>query len=198
MRKNNLNFVVDALAFVAFVSLATTGVLMRYILPPGSGHFSALWGMDRHGWGQIHFWLSTAFMAALGLHLLLHWRWITAVVGGRPRQGSGVRIALACVGLISLAGLALAPFFAQVERTTRARHRPDPIAQDKDSAYEIDGSVSLSDIERLSGVSPHLIAQELGLPPTVDANAHLGELRQRHGFKISQVRAIVQQHANKQ
>ena len=38
MNRTTLNFVVDTAAFVGFVLLTTTGVLMHYLLPPGSGH----------------------------------------------------------------------------------------------------------------------------------------------------------------
>jgi len=61
MKIVKLNFIVDVVAFAGFVVLTTTGVLMRYILPPGSGHYSTIWGMDRHEWGGIHFWASVLF-----------------------------------------------------------------------------------------------------------------------------------------
>ena len=35
MNHTTLNFVVDTAAFVGFVLLTTTGVLMHYLLPPG-------------------------------------------------------------------------------------------------------------------------------------------------------------------
>ena len=47
---------IRGLAFAGFVLLITTGVLMRYVLPPGSGRRAAIWGLDRHGWGDLHFW----------------------------------------------------------------------------------------------------------------------------------------------
>ena len=34
------NFVIDAIAFVAFVLLTATGLVERYLLPPGRGDFS--------------------------------------------------------------------------------------------------------------------------------------------------------------
>src|SRR4030042_875517 len=95
MQRTKVNFIVDAVAFVALVLLTATGVLIRYVLPAGSGRFSALWGMDRHGWGQLHYWFSVVLMAAFGFHLFLHWRWVVNVVKGRPRAGSGPRLALA-------------------------------------------------------------------------------------------------------
>ena len=48
MKRANLNFLIDTVAFVAFVLLISTGLLVHYVLPAGSGHFSILWGMDRH------------------------------------------------------------------------------------------------------------------------------------------------------
>lgn len=102
MKRANLNFVLDAVAFAAFVLLTSTGVLMRYVLPPGSGHFSILWGMDRHEWGQLHFWIAVVLMASMGLHLLLHWRWIISMVKGRSREGSGIRVAFAFAGVMTL------------------------------------------------------------------------------------------------
>ena len=51
MNRTWVNFVIDTVAFVAFVLLTTTGVLMRYLLPPGSGHYTTIWGLDRHEWG---------------------------------------------------------------------------------------------------------------------------------------------------
>lgn len=65
MKRINLNFIIDVAAFVGFVMLTTTGVLMRYILPPGSGRYSTIWSLDRHEWGGIHFWISIIFFPYL-------------------------------------------------------------------------------------------------------------------------------------
>ena len=126
MNRTTLNFVVDTAAFVGFVLLTTTGVLMHYLLPPGSGHHTTIWGLDRHDWGQVHFWISAVFLGSLALHLCLHWRWVTALVRGRPRQGGtqpGVRVALALVALIALLALALAPLFSSVETSSHRAGR---------------------------------------------------------------------------
>jgi hypothetical protein len=55
MSRSTTNFVVDAVAFAALVLLRTTGAITRYVLPPGIGHFSSLWGMDRNDWGEMQF-----------------------------------------------------------------------------------------------------------------------------------------------
>jgi hypothetical protein len=74
MKRPNVNFAVDCLGFAGFVLLTATGVLMRYVLPPGSGHSTTIWTLDRHEWGSIHFWIAIAFLAVLAFHLFLHWR----------------------------------------------------------------------------------------------------------------------------
>ena len=195
MRKTNLNFVVDTVAFAAFVLLTATGVLVRYVLPPGSGRFSTLWGMDRHEWGRIHFWIAVLLLVSLGLHLFLHWRWVVSMVKGRPREGSGLRVALAVVGVLALGGLASAPFFGPVEQTGEPPHRLRSTKQGGGEANRIDGSMTLREVERRTGVPKAVILQELGLPLDVPADERLGRLRGQYGFEMQAVREIVEEHA---
>ena len=194
MKRANLNFLVDAVALIAFVLLAATGVLVRYVLPPGSGHFSALWGMDRHQWGQVHFWIAVVLMASLGLHLFLHWRWVLCMVKGRPREGSGLRVALSLVGIIALAALTAAPFFGRVEQTGEPPHRRRAADQGESGAFKIDGSMSLTEIEQLTGVPAVVVLRKLGLPADVRVDARLGRLSKEHGFELHDVREVVRKH----
>ncbi|RIL01677.1 MAG: hypothetical protein DCC71_17320 [Proteobacteria bacterium] len=113
------NALVDGISFAAFVLLTSTGVLLRWTLPPGSGRRTTVFGLDRHEWGTLHFWMAIALLAALSLHLALHWRFIANVVRGRARTGSWKRAAIGVFGLIALLALALAPFFAPVEESAR-------------------------------------------------------------------------------
>jgi hypothetical protein len=195
MRKPSLNFLIDGIAFAAFVLLAGTGVLMRYVLPPGSGHFLTLWGLDRHEWGVIHFWIAVAMMAALALHLLLHWRWVVDMIRGRPREGSGVRVALAFVGILGLIGLALSPFFGPVEHDGEPPHkmRSGELPESPDS--QIYGSMTLREVEQLTGVSSEVILRELGLPSGVPVDERLGRLRRQYGFRMDDLREVVRKHA---
>ncbi len=129
MKRTTLNAVVDALAFAGFVLLVATGVLMRWTLPPGSGRHLTVWGLGRHEWGVVHFWVSVALLAALAAHVALHWRWIVAVARrGDDHEVSRVRVALGLVALAALLALAMAPFLSPVERGARhggppGRHR---------------------------------------------------------------------------
>ena len=128
------NALVDGLCFAAFALLTSTGVLLRWSLPPRSGHRTTVFGLDRHEWGTLHFWTAIAFLAALALHLALHWRFVANVLRGRSRDGSWQRPLLGLFALIALVALALAPLLAPIETAPgggpgRGPHRvEEPVA----------------------------------------------------------------------
>lgn len=191
MKRPNLNFLVETAAFAAFVLLTSTGVLMSYILPPGSGHFSTLWGMDRHGWGRLHFWIAVVLMGFLGLHLLLHWKWVTGMVKGQPGEGFRMRTALSVVGLLALIALSVLPFLGRIEHGGDPPHKMRSEDHDKIEGYRIDGTMTLADVERLTGVPATVILRELGLPADLPKEEQMGGLRKRYGFELHDVREVV-------
>lgn len=195
MNRTIVNFVVDIAAFVAFLFLATTGVLMRYVLPPGSGHFSRLWGMDRHQWGAIHFWIAAALTALVVLHLYLHWRWIVSTLCGRRPERSAVRITAAVLVVLVVAGLGVSPFFTPVEsRNSSPPHRLQSEKPPESPADAINGSMTLGEVEQQTGVSAAAIAKELGLPNDVPVDEKLGRLRRKYGFEMHDLREAVRKH----
>jgi hypothetical protein len=186
MRRPTLNFVVDAVAFVGFVFLVSTGVLMRYVLPPGSGRGAFVWGLDRHDWGAVHFWIAAAFLAVLAFHLVLHGRWILSVLQGRPRQGSGARVALGLVGLLAVLALGVAPLMSPVERSEQPVQGRGHLER-----TGLRGTMTLADVELQTGVPASYVLRELGLPPDESRDEPLRELAHRHGFRVEDVRRIV-------
>jgi len=84
MPKNTLNFIVDVLLLLAMLTMAGTGLLLYFVLPPGSrgGAGLALWNLDRHEWGDVHFWSAMALLGLLTLHVVLHWDWVCLTVCG--------------------------------------------------------------------------------------------------------------------
>jgi hypothetical protein len=125
MKRSDLNFVIDAFAFIGLVLLIVTGLIMRFVLPPlqgsrgGEAGPSLLWGWDRHQWGEIHFWIAAGLLVILVVHLFLHWKWIVSVLQGKPREGSGIRVSLGILSLVVLIVVAFAPFFSPTEQKTR-------------------------------------------------------------------------------
>jgi hypothetical protein len=195
MRRNTLNLTVDAVALGAFVLLAASGALIRFVLPPGSGHSSTLWGWNRHDWGQAHFWIAVGLLATLGLHLFLHWRWIVHVVRGRSPEKSGIRVAVATVAVLAVVVFALTPFLGRVERTSDARPGCGTAQPSDSDSPRIDGSMTLVEIEARTGVPAEEILRELGLPSDLPADERLGRLRRAYGFEMHDVRDVVRRHA---
>ena len=75
-----------------------------------------------------------------------------STVRGHPREGSGARFALGLVGLIALMSLALAPFFSPVEVTKRPGRVSDVPADIRSVNDQIRGSMTLQDVEKVTGV----------------------------------------------
>jgi hypothetical protein len=196
MKRSNLNFIVDVIAFIGFVVLTTTGVLMRYILPPGSGHYSTIWGLDRHEWGGLHFWISVVFFSILALHLVLHWRWIVSVVTGRSHEGSGLRAGLGIVGLATVVALAISPLLVSVEKDL-ADKEATSLSSHKYENILILGSMTLKDVEETPKVPATYIIESLKMPASISADEQLGSLKRKYGFEINDVREIVKEFKNR-
>jgi hypothetical protein len=199
MSKTTINFIVDAVAFAAFLFLAATGGVLRYVLPPRSGHFSTLWGMDRHQWGEVHFWIAATLLIALAFHLFLHWRWIVSVVRGSRRGVSGARVGLALATVVAILGIAAAPFFGSREsKEGSPPHRMRSDQEPDDSMHQINGSMTLLEVEQRTGVPAAAIVKELGLPSDLPTDEQLGRLRRKYGFEMSKVREAVQRQIEQQ
>jgi hypothetical protein len=93
VKRSTLSFIIDAVSFVDLLALIGTGVILRWVLPPGTGglgralsggqggeHIKELWGMSRHEWGTIHFWYAMVFVVLMAVHVVLHWTWIKSYV----------------------------------------------------------------------------------------------------------------------
>lgn len=190
VNRTKINFIVDSVAFAAFLFLTTSGVLIHYILPPGSGRRSLILGFDRHQWGNFHFWVAVVMLAALVVHILLHWRWIVCVIKGRKSESSGHRLVLGVVGLAALVALVSAPLFFPVETT----HTADSQREKK----LVRGSMTLQEVEEATGVSVEVIIRELNLPNNISRNIPIRELTAQHGFSMMDIRRVVDENAKPQ
>lgn len=77
IRKHTQNIVVDIFSFLCLVVLLMTGLLIHYVLPRGSKGDN-FWGLTRHEWGDVHFWIAIIFSSIIIIHLILHSSWIKA------------------------------------------------------------------------------------------------------------------------
>jgi hypothetical protein len=84
---SRVNYLLNALLFVAFTIVTFTGVMISEVAMP---LFGVQLGHDRL-WMQLHRLASDAAVILIGLHVALHWRWIVSTTrkllfraGGRP------------------------------------------------------------------------------------------------------------------
>jgi hypothetical protein len=106
MSRPVVNYVVDWVAFLLFSSLVSTGMLLHFSLPPGSGG-NMVFGLSRHEWGDVHFWISVGFLSAVAVHLCLHSAWIKALTLGHSggsqrgwRGGVAVVVGVICLAVM--------------------------------------------------------------------------------------------------
>jgi len=89
MNRAKFNFIIDLVSFINLLGIILTGFILKYILPPGSGglgqishggkggeHIKQLFSMNRHEFGDIHFFMSIAFICLMLIHIIMHWEWI--------------------------------------------------------------------------------------------------------------------------
>lgn len=87
MKRSHLHLLIDALLFISVLGLVLTGLLMTFTLPAGS-HQSSVWGMTRHDWGDLHFWIAVGILAVGLVHLVLNWGWVCSVLAKLLRLDS--------------------------------------------------------------------------------------------------------------
>lgn len=102
MKRTTLNLTIDLLAALLFVSMVATGYIIRFPLPPGTNKSLSLWGLSRHQWGGVHFWISLALLGVLLAHLTLHWGWVVTVVRQRLRLAAASKSPHLVSGLLTL------------------------------------------------------------------------------------------------
>ena len=79
MKKSDWQYLIDTLLFLSIVGIALIGFLMGLVIPKGPTAPEStkyFLGLHRHQWGNIHFYLSIAFVVFVTVHVLLSWKWI--------------------------------------------------------------------------------------------------------------------------
>lgn len=197
MKRQGVNFLVDAFALAGLIFLMATGLFLRFILPSGSGKNLSVWGLTRHEWGDVHFYIAVFIVAILSLHLVLHWRWIICAIQNKPREGSGVRAVWGVAGLFILLLISAAPFLSPIEKTSPS-NIVDPNNQldlKSHSHQTVRGSMTLTEVEQSTNVPINRILKELGIRDDISPDEKLGQLGQQYGFQMEAVRQIIKSYS---
>jgi hypothetical protein len=81
MKESDWRYLVDALLFVSLGGMTVIGILMGFVISSGpvtSESSKYFLGLHRHQWGNIHAYLSIAFVVLTIVHIVLNWKWVTA------------------------------------------------------------------------------------------------------------------------
>jgi hypothetical protein len=214
LKRNTLNFLIDLASSLVVLGLIATGLLARYVLPPGSGSRRMLLGLGRHDWGDIHFWIACAGGALLLVHLALHWQWTCTTVLRlcRPtwsatgmqqhpwrRNLFGTFLVLVVIG--SFWGIVAAARYGVREteggmdgREGRGRAVDARLSGSVEREDEfVRGSMTLAQAASTGGMTPEALRAELKLPDSVSPDERLGRLSREYGFSINRVREVVGQ-----
>ncbi len=210
MNRTHWNALIDSLALIAFVLLASTGLLLSFQLPPGSGGremlgaghgagekpITVLWGLTRHEWGEFHYWFSLAIMAILTVHLLLHWKWIQCLFKpSGARQYSGTRLTLGIVGLVMLIVLAFAPFVTSTSTVQRSDlDSLSTASQHAEDDMGIRGRMTLAEISAATGIPTAEILKILKLPAETSPDSQAGRLLRESGKDMVDLRELIKQY----
>jgi len=103
-----------------FFGLLSTGLILKFILPSGSGRIQRLsgrgfgggkpvltwFGWDRYQWLDGHFYIAMIFSALLIIHLILNWGWIRGNLWGTKQSPQPLWIKILTITIV-LCGLSM-------------------------------------------------------------------------------------------
>lgn len=220
MKRIHLNFAIDSLAFVAMLLLCSTGLVLAHQLPPGSGspqgrgigHGAAektvtfLWGLSRHEWGDIHYWIAYVLLCLVALHVVLHWKWIVCVARGKPTDASPYRLLVGVTGLVFLVLLTATPLLSSTTSVKRGEldrgatgyqaDQPGSSATDDESHERIPtlrGSMTFQEISDALHISVTEMLRKAGLPENTSPSERAGRVLRRYGKEMTQFRTALGQ-----
>lgn len=115
--KSKINFIIDAIMFLAMMFMVGSGFVRKYVLLGGRASREAfgqkmqmyLLGVDRDTWSTIHLYAGYFLLFLLLLHIILHWRQVIAmykqIIAGRKQ-----RVLITVIFLIISVLLVVFPF----------------------------------------------------------------------------------------
>ena len=129
IKKTKLNLSIDIIMFLVMMAVAGIGFLIKYVLISGHsrkevyGRDVELYylGLDRHEWGSIHLILSFLLLFFLLLHIVFHWKQITAFFKSMI-SAKKWRVVLSVILVSSSLILAVMPLFVKPEVQEGSSH----------------------------------------------------------------------------
>lgn len=176
----------------------------------GNRPVTVVWGLSRHEWGRIHYWVALGLMAFLAMHLILHWKWIVCVLQGKPYTDVfGRRFVFGIAGLVLVTRLATTPLVTPSQTTRRSQFvKPPSTSADRDTSNAIKaepadvetvrGFITFEEVARKTVVPVADILDRLGLPGDTLPSEKIGRLLRTHGLDMPDLRRAVGQDESNQ
>lgn len=91
MSKSVINFWLDVLLLLIFLTLLWSASIVHIVFPAGMNAAGwTLWGWSREQWSDFHFGVLCTLLLAIVIHVMLHWTWVCGIVASKivpPRDG---------------------------------------------------------------------------------------------------------------
>jgi len=210
MKKSDWQYLIDTLLFLCICGISFIGILLAFFLPEGpSAHESKkyLMGLHRHQWGDIHMYLSLAFILLVLIHLLLSWSWIRGKAKALFKGGWAVVLLLTAISacLVIVLFWIFTPKYSLKYadygiRSGRSSVQPSLLEEQADpdsTAVTITGKMTIAEVEKMTGVPSAEIIEAMGMPSSVSRDETLGQLRKKYGFALVDFRDVLTGLMNK-
>jgi hypothetical protein len=204
MKKSDWQYLVDSLLFMSMFGIAFIGILMGFFLAEGPTVRESdkyFLGLHRHQWGDIHLYLSLAFILLVILHLMLSWSWIKGKSQALFKKRWSTIISITVLGSVLLIFVfwIFTPKYPLIYdnygRGMGARAEGDFLPGDyinEEQGYvTITGNMTISQVEDITGIPGSSFIRELGLPSDTSPDETLGQLRKKYGFTLVEARDAI-------
>jgi hypothetical protein len=107
LSRTDWKYAIDTLMFLALLGIVAIGLLMAFVLPEGPaelGRSKYFLGLHRHQWGDIHLYLSLAFMVFAIVHIVLAWNWIRGKAAALFGRAWKAALALTLLAALAVPG----------------------------------------------------------------------------------------------
>ena len=198
MKKVDWQYLVNTLLFICIVGIVIIGLLLGLVIPKGPSaaeNTKYFLNLHRHQWGNIHFYLSLAFILLVIIHLTLDWKWIKGRANHLFKKGWKAALTAtvaASILLIFVLWLFYPKEPGAYEGYGAGRGRTETAQTPDDQDYiTVTGQMTLEELDKATGIPAERIMEALGLPAKVSRKETFGRLRKKHGFSLLDVRDVL-------
>jgi hypothetical protein len=144
----------------------------------------------------VHFWLAVALATVIVLHAAMHWTWIVSTIANWRSRGDArplpprTRLLASVAVLTALTALGLGFWQLSVHQVEHAQETAGGAVQGVKGrgGVHIQGSMTVGEISRSTGLPAQAIRQRLGLPDRIRETDKLGQLGHQFGFTVGEAR----------